>query len=214
MSRYPLAALAALVAATCQAKPIAFANGTTLMAESGAGTMTEMQVFYAPRYNYSVGGGHVDLTSELDGRTRHISYARLNALLHRWNMDAAQANLFIWGGAGAASGNSFAGTRLSWHTGAQADFETRRVYASVKTDQQYSAVFSHRINTLQLGLAPYKHDYAGLATWLVVQARQYSGGLFAGTESALLLRLFKASAWLEAGITNRHKLQAMAMFNF
>ncbi len=214
MPRYYSAALAMLVAATCQAKPIAFANGTTVMAEYGAGTMTELQVFYAPRYNYSFGGGHVDLNSELDDRARHITYARLNVLVHRWNMDAAQANVFAWGGAGAATGNTFNGSRLSWHAGAQADYETRRIYASLKTDGQYSAVYSHRIDTLQLGLAPYRHDYGTLATWFVVQARHYTGGLYAGTESALLLRLFKGGTWIEAGITSHHKLQAMAMFNF
>ena len=33
---------------------------------------------------------------------------------------------------------------------------------------------SRRIDTLQLGLAPYKHDYAGLATWVALQGRRYS----------------------------------------
>ena len=45
------------------AKPIAFAEGTTVMAEYGAGTMTEAQAFYAPRFDLSVGGGHVELAS-------------------------------------------------------------------------------------------------------------------------------------------------------
>lgn len=39
------------------AKPIAFAKGKTLMLEYGAGTMNEVQLFYAPRYWASVGGG-------------------------------------------------------------------------------------------------------------------------------------------------------------
>jgi hypothetical protein len=29
-----------------------------------------------------------------------------------------------------------------------------------------------------------------------------------------LLRLFKGGAWVEAGVTNGGKVQAMAMFNF
>ena len=39
------------------AKPIAFADGYTVMAEYGAGPMKEAQLFYAPRYDFSVGGG-------------------------------------------------------------------------------------------------------------------------------------------------------------
>lgn len=215
MSRFYVGLCAAVaVAAPALAKPIAFAQGTTVMAEYGAGTMQELQVFYAPRFDLSLGGGHVDLDSELTNRTRHVIYARLNDLVHRWNLDAAQANAFAWGGAGAATGNTFTGTRLALNAGAQADYETRRIYASLKTDWQWSPVFSHRIDTLQLGFAPYKHEYGGVATWFVLQARQYTGGLRAGTESAALLRLFKGGAWIEAGVTNSHKLQAMAMFNF
>jgi len=208
------AALALAGPISAIAKPIAYANGTTVMAEYGGGTMTEAQVFYAPRYDYSVGGGHLELASDESATVRLINYARLNYLAHRWNLDAAQANIFVWGGLGSASGNTFSGTRLAENAGAQGDFETRRIYASFKSDWHGSSAFSNRIDTLQLGLAPYKHDYGGLATWFLLQARQYTGDIHRGTESALLLRLFKGGAWVEAGVTNGGKLQAMAMFNF
>lgn len=215
MSRYLLGTCVALAAWGCAvAKPIAFANGTTVMAEYGAGTMQEFQIFYAPQYYYSVGGGYVEFASDEGNRTRYITYARLNALAHRWNLESAQGNLFAWGGVGSATGNTFAGSRTTWNAGFQADYETRRVYASLKSDLQYSSAFSVRVDTLQLGLAPYKHNYGGVATWFLLQAREYTGGVHSGTETAALLRLFKGGAWIEAGITNTHKLQAMAMFNF
>ena len=204
----------AAVAAQANAKPVAFADGTTVMAEYGAGTMEELQIFYAPRFDYSVGGGHVDFTSDEDGHREHINYARLNWLAHRWNLDDAQANLFAWGGAGSAMGNRFDGTRFAGNAGVQADYETRRIYASVKLDLQRSAEFSNRVDTLQLGVAPYKHDYGGVATWFVFQARHYTGELHSGIETAALLRLFKGGAWIEAGVTNSGKVQAMSMFNF
>jgi hypothetical protein len=201
-------------AAPAMAKPIAFADGTTVMAEYGAGTMQELQIFYAPRFDCSAGGGHVDFTSDVDGHTEHINYARLNWLARRWNLDDAQANIFVWGGAGSATGNKFDGTRATGNAGAQFDYETRRIYASVKSDLQRSSEFSNRIDTLQLGLAPYKHDYGGIATWFVFQARHYTGELHSGIETAALLRLFKGGAWIEAGVTNAGNVQAMAMFNF
>jgi len=68
--------------------------------------------------------------------------------------------------------------------------------------------------TLQLGLAPYRHHYEGLATWFVLQGRDYTGEIHDGIEWAALLRLFKGSAWVEAGATTDGKLQAMFMFNF
>jgi hypothetical protein len=105
--------LVVAVAAPAFPKPIAFADGTTVMAEYGAGTMQELQIFYAPRFDYSLGGGHLDFTSDEDGHREHINYARLNWLAHRWNLDDAQANVFVWGGAGSATSNRFEGARLT-----------------------------------------------------------------------------------------------------
>ncbi len=207
-------ALLALLPLAATAKPIAFAKGTTLMAEYGAGTMNEAQLFYAPRYWYSFGGGWLELRSEDDTTQRHITYLRGNLLAKRWNLPAAQANVFVWGGLGRATGNDFEGSELARNIGAQFDYETRRVYGAFRSDLQESDRFSYRIDTLQLGWAPYKHDYDTLATWFVVQGRQYTGGLYDGVETALLVRFFKGGAWVEVGATTDGKLQAMAMFNF
>lgn len=196
------------------AKPIAFAKGTTAMFEYGAGTMNEAQVFYAPRYWWSTGVGWTALTSEDGARQRHIAYIRGNLLAKRWNLPSAQANVFVWGGLGRATGNDFDGSTLARNAGFQADFETRRLYAAFRSDLQESDRYSHRIDTLQLGWAPYTHDYDTLATWFVVQGRRYTGDLFDGTETALLVRFFKGGTWVELGATTDGKLQAMAMFTF
>lgn len=197
-----------------EAKPIAFAHGTSIMAEYGGNTMREVQVFYAPRFDLSLGGGHVRLASEIDGRQRDITYARVNLLPKRWNLESAQANVFVWGGLGSAKLSERRGAVLAANAGAQFDYETRRVYFSVKSDLQRADQFSHRIDTLQFGIAPYAHDYDTLATWLLLQGRRYAGHLQDGTEAALLLRLFKGNKWLEAGVTDGGKLQAMFMLNF
>jgi hypothetical protein len=199
---------------TAQAKPIAFANGTTAMAEYGAGTMTEAQAFYAPSYRYSLGGGHLSLNSDLNDNTRDITYLRFNYLPKRWNMEAAQANVFVWGSVGRAHIGETDANEVAWNVGGQFDYESRRVYASLRSDLHEGSSFSNRIDTLQLGIAPYEHDYETLAIWFVVQARNYTGGLYDGTEWAGLLRFFKRNAWLEAGLTAEGKLQAMLMFNF
>ncbi|MDI9239121.1 hypothetical protein QLQ15_09385 [Lysobacter sp. LF1] len=206
--------LLGLLPALAAAKPIAFAKGTTVMVEHGAGTMNEAQVFYAPRYWYSAGGGWLELDSEDGRKQRHITYLRGNLLAKRWNMPAAQANVFVWGGLGRATGNDFEGSDLARNIGFQADYETRRVYGAFRSDLQESDHFSHRIDTLQLGWAPYKHDYNTLATWFVVQGRRYTGDLFDGTETAFLVRFFKGGTWVEIGATTDGKVQAMAMFNF
>ncbi|MBN8742568.1 MAG: hypothetical protein BGP24_07685 [Lysobacterales bacterium 69-70] len=196
------------------AKPIAFARGTTVMAEYGAGTMNEIQAFYAPRYWWSLGASWLELKSEDGATQRHIELARANLLAKRWNLPGAQANAFVWGGLGRATGNDFAGSTLARNAGFQADYETRRVYAAFRSDLEESRYFSHRIDTLQLGWAPYAHDYDTVATWFVVQGRRYTGDLVRGTETAFLLRFFKGGVWVEAGASRDGKPQAMAMFNF
>ena len=196
------------------AKPIAFAHGTTVMAEYGAGMMNEAQVFYAPKYFWSLGLGYTELDSRLAEQRREITYARANYLVKRWNMESAQANAFVWGGAGNAYVSETRAHEFTWNAGGQFDYETRRVYGSLKTDLFRSAAFTHRIDTVQLGVAPYKHDIETLATWFVVQGRRYTGNMEDGTEVAFLLRLFRKGAWVEAGATTDGKLQAMAMVNF
>jgi hypothetical protein len=217
MLKQPAGVLAGVLLAFAQggeAKPIAFANGTTLMAEYGAGTMEETQAFYAPTYWLSLGGGWLRTDSDIDGSTRDIRYLRANYLVHRWNLDDAQANVFVWGGLGSATGSAFRGSVLDRNAGFQADYETRKVYVSLMSDLHESDRYSQRVDTLQLGFAPYAHDYNDLATWFVVQARDYSGGLRRGVEWAALVRLFKGGAWVEAGVTAKGKPQLMMMFNF
>ena len=209
-----LCLLGALLPAAAIAKPIAFAKGKAVMAEYGADTMNEVQFFYAPKYWWSGGAGWLELKSKDSHKQRHIAYVRANLLAKRWNLPAAQANVFVWGGAGQAYVSEQNDHVAAWNAGAQVDYETRRVYASLKTDLHRSSDFSHRIDTLQLGIAPYKHDFNSLATWFVLQGRQYTGEIHDGTEWALLLRLFKRGAWIEAGVTDDGKLQAMAMVNF
>jgi hypothetical protein len=199
---------------SADAKPIAFADGTTVMAEYGAGTMVEAQVFYAPTHRYSLGAGHLALNSDLNQSTWDITYVRGNYLAKRWNMEAAQANVFVWGSAGRAHISGADTDELAWNLGGQLDYETRRLYSSLRTELHEASSFSHRIDTLQLGVAPYQHDYETLAIWFVVQGRNYTGQLFDGVEWAGLIRLFKHNTWVEAGLTREGKLQAMLMFNF
>ncbi|HUR39561.1 MAG TPA: hypothetical protein VM240_00160 [Verrucomicrobiae bacterium] len=209
-----IALLALSCATPAAAKPIAFQNGVTMMAEYGAGTMLETQAFYAPQYWYSVGAGYLRLEDEDRTFTRDIPYARANLLVKRWNTPGAQANVFAYGGLGAARGSDFEGTELATNAGLQFDAESLRWYGSAKVDWQRSDEFDHRIDTAQLGIAPYKHDYNKLATWVVLQGRHYTGGLYDGIEAAVLLRFFRGPLWVEAGVTNDGYPQAMVMFNY
>ena len=107
--------------ASAVGKPIAFARGTTYMVERGAGTMNEAQIFYAPKYWWSAGGGWLELESDDGTKHRHITYGRVNLLAKRWNLPRAQANVFVWGGLGRAIGNDVEGRTTPQNAGAQRD---------------------------------------------------------------------------------------------
>lgn len=210
----PCALALGLIATPLAAKPIAFAQGWTFMGEYGGRTMTEVQGYYAPGYRYSLGGGWIELEQEDGDFDRRVAYVRANALLRRWNLPAAQGNLFAWGGVGRATGSDFEGATTAANTGLQADYETRRVYASLRSDLQYSRRFAHRIDTVQLGWSPYAHEYDSIATWFLVQARHTTGELYDGVEPALVLRLFKGPVWVEIGGSSKGEVQAMFMLNY
>jgi len=184
------------------------------MAEYGAGMMTEVQAFYAPTYRYSLGGGHLALQGEDGALTRDYTYVRANFLPKRWNLPSAQANVFVWGSVGRAHVGELDENQFGWNVGGQIDYETRQFYSSLRTDLYEASAYSHRIDTLQLGVSPRAHDIDTLAVWFVLQAREFTGGLYDGTEVAALVRLFKGNAWVEAGLTQDGKVQAMLMFNF
>lgn len=228
-----------LLAQVAQARPIVFARSTNLMLDYREGAMAEAQIYYAPEHWYSVGLGHTDLSTDKMEARHSVSYARINLLAKRWNMEGAQANIFGWAGLGSAYVGQYTVSidappsehdhgpppdpttgiipsldATAYHVGGQIDFETQRFYTSFKTDLFDSNLFWHRADTLQVGFSPYRHDTNGLATWLIVSGRNYAGDMHEGTDLAFLLRFFKKRSWIEAGATTEGKIQAMAMFNF
>lgn len=220
------------------ARPIVYAHSLTLMADYSDDSMQEIQAFYAPRFNWSYGVGNLVLEGHGASTQHEVSYARLNLLAKRWNLEAAQANIFGWGGVGSAHSTEWVpevpgdsgghghgadpvtvpgyertSSATAWNVGGQIDYETRRIYTSLRTDFYNSSIFWHRIDTVQFGVAPYQHDMNTLATWLVISGKRHSGDSHEAEEVALLLRFFKKRFWIEAGATTDGKLRAHAMFN-
>ena len=232
MPRILIAALALSLPLPAFAKPIAFSDGWTVMAEYGTNTMRETQTFYAPKYWWSGGLSYTKLIAHDKRFEREIPNVQANLLVKRWNLPAAQGNFFVWAGVGSARGfdtidsphaakheapalerRGFSDAATT-HLGGQLDYETRSIYSSLKTDWFRSSRFSHRVDTLQLGWAPFEHDYEDLAVWFLVQARRYTGAIMPGTETIPMIRLFKGNFWIEAGADRKGRAQVMIMMNF
>ena len=222
------------VASTATARPILYADSTTIAADYRSESMRELQISYAPTPFLSLGLGHLELVGSGPGHEHQIQFARLNLLAKRWNLEAAQGNIFLWGGAGrskqeiapgardsgqhnhgaAQPGQTLVLNETAGNIGGQIDYETTRIYVSFATDSQFATSFTHRMDTLQLGFAPYEHTADGLATFFLISGTQFSGNLQQDTQVSVLLRLFKKRTWIEAGVTTDGKPQARFMLTF
>ena len=205
---------AALFAAPAIARPIAYADSTTLMTSWVPDAEFETLLLYAPEYWLSFGPTHMRVQSH-DGRhERRYTTFRVNGLAKRWNLPRAQANAFGWASLGGVSGTGLRGSQTVWNAGLQLDYETRRVYFAAQTDWYRSRDTRHRFDQFQAGIAPYEHDVDVVATWFVAQAERSTGVLDEGTDYSLLLRLFKGTTWVEAGVGEGGKLVTYFMYTF
>ncbi|MCU0754786.1 MAG: hypothetical protein MUE46_06640 [Xanthomonadales bacterium] len=201
---------------TSTARPIAYADATTFMAEYGRDSR-DLSLYYAPRFDRSYGGGWHRYRREAHHGTaleREFHFLRINHLAHRWNLPRAQANAFLWASLGVARGSEFSGRKSAANLGFQLDYETLRVYTMLKSDYWHTSPYSHRMDVAQFGFAPYQHRYGGWATWLVAQLDQSSGALDREQGGAVMLRFFNQTTWIEAGVDNDGKPRANLMINF
>lgn len=214
--------------APIQAKPIAFADGTTFMHERDR-NMIQTELFYAPQHWWSIGLAQSTMQSDDKLRQMEANYVQVNFLVKRWNMPNAQGNIFASAGYGlvnstkeSVSGVAHPGHVVSQRAnysengrriGLQGDYETRQFYTSLKVDVHQTPLFFERIDTGQIGFSPVAHDYEDLAIWFVAQVKKYRG-MNDKTEGGAFVRLFKKNIWLEVGMTEGRKSQIMLMINY
>lgn len=100
-------------------------------------------------------------------QNNEMGLLKLNHLLWRYNGDDSQANVYLHGGVGIEDQEfDEKRTRGSYLYGAEADWETRSLYTSVKHYQfQDIAVSQARI-----GFSPNKAAFENLQTWFMLQA--------------------------------------------
>lgn len=193
------------------ARPVSYADGHMLMAEHDADAF-HASYTYSPSFRWSASLG--TLRHDALGRSGRLSldYLRAARLLHRWNLPAAQANAFAWGGLGRA--RTDLGDGIARHIGLQLDYETRRVYTSFVSELHEGGGWSHRFDAASLGWAPYEHDVDRMATWIVLKGTRATNADDRDVKGALFLRFFTTRWWLEAGADEDGRPLANLMLNF
>jgi hypothetical protein len=212
MKRLSTCLAAGLVAGGAMAAPMGFKDSTMLMADFSP-NWRESWVNHAftPRDAFGVGGLY--MRSDDETRSRTLAEATYTRLAKRWNLEHAQANVWLFAGAGAIRGNDFEGTRFAWAPGLQLDYETTRVYLAATARLYRAEGLNHDFASARAGFSFYEVDYDEVQPWLIVEARRMRG-LSEKTEITPMLRLIHNRYFVEFGVNTDKQARANLMYTF
>ena len=194
------------------AHPVTYPGNTMFMFE-GSAKMQDFNAWYTFAPNHAAGVGWMGIKADDQARERRIANVHYNWRVRRWNFPDAQANIYLLGGLGYATGNDFLGTKFTAMPGAQLDYETQRVYLGVRGHVTRSSAFHHNFSNAQFGWAPYKAEYEELAPWLVLDVR-YTSNLGNKVEVTPMVRLIQKNFFVEAGVSIEGRPRFTLMVNF
>jgi len=192
------------------AHPVTYQDGRVLTS-SFDGHRLDILGSYSYTHRDAIGLSYSRLRDRA-GEQNYFLVPRISHLLKRWNMPAAQANIYLWGGAGMNYSES--DTRLAGTAGFQSDYETRRIYTQADADTLL-AEGSRDFNRARyrFGVAPYLAEFDELQTFLIAEAR-YASYRNDKITFGPVVRLFYQTYLMELGVDNNGDLMAMGMIHF
>jgi hypothetical protein len=175
------------------AHPVTYKGGTMIKSMFRQ-DMSQNSVTYSFHRQMAVGAGVDRFLAQ--GNETSWGFVELNALVKRWNLEEAQANIYLTSGMGSMVQNSrgeFAGK-----AGIQADYETRKFY----TLAQYTSWFSKDVDMqyamYRVGFAPFVAGYNDLAIWAILQT-DYNRDMRKNIQVTPLLRFYYKNILWEFG---------------
>ena len=201
------AALIALVSGA-RAGPMGFDGSQMAMGDFGP-NWREAWVNHAYTPRDAIGIGGLFMRSDDERMTRDVAELTYTRLMARWNLPHAQANAWLWVGAGGIRGNGYAGTRTLLAPGIQLDYETTRVYVAAFGRLYRAEGLRHDYAAVRAGFSFYEAAYEETQPWLIVEAR-HMRGLSERVEITPMLRLIDKGYFVEAGLNT----EKQARFNF
>jgi hypothetical protein len=213
-----------LLRAAALASALAFGPGAALAAPMGfKGSVMAMGDFgpnwreswanYAFTARDAIGAGGLYMRSDDETRTRTMAELNYTRLLQRWNLEHAQANVWLFAGVGAIRGNDFAGSKFAYAPGVQVDYETTRVYVAATARLYRASGLNHDFGSLRAGFSFYEADYDEIQPWLLVEARRMRG-LSDKTEITPMLRFIHNRYFVELGVNTDRQARASFMYVF
>jgi hypothetical protein len=194
------------------AAPMGFKDSVMFMGDSSP-NWRESWANYAFTPRDAVGAGAVYMRSDDETRTRTLAELNYTRLIKRWNLEDAQANVWLLAGVGALRGNDFPGSKFAYAPGVQVDYETTRVYFAATGRLYRASGLNHDFGAIRAGFSFYEVDYDETQPWLVLEARRMRG-LSDKTEITPMLRLIHNRYFVEFGVNNSRQARANLMYIF
>lgn len=148
--------------------PTSYEGGFALMSELHP-EIQEISMIYSPKYWLGLGIVTMRSPDEFELATSQIAW-----LVNRWNLPEAQGNFYLLGGLGHGkleSKGSLSGQEGAiYRFGAQADFETRRIYTFLRYVEHRFTDRNERLNNqlaAAVGFAPYLGKFDELNSWII-----------------------------------------------
>lgn len=199
-------------AGTAIAAPMGFKDSVMAMGDFGP-NWRESWANYAFTARDAIGVGGLYMRSDDETKTRTLAEVNYTRLLQRWNLQNAQANVWLFAGIGSIRGNDFSGSKVAYAPGVQVDYETTRVYFAATARLYRASGLNHDFGSLRAGFSFYEADYDETQPWLVLEARRMRG-LSDKTEITPMLRLIHSRYFVELGVNNSRQARASFMYIF
>lgn len=145
------------------AHPVIYKDGWALSSANMA-DYSNNYVMHSFTNKFAIGVDHWRFTK--DDADTEMGLLKLNHLLWRSNGEDYQANVYVHGGVGVRDQEwNPRGTFGDYVVGAEADWETRKLFSSLKY-YQFSDI---NMTQARVGFSPNIADFKSLQTWFMVQ---------------------------------------------
>jgi hypothetical protein len=192
--------------------PMGFKGSVMAMGDFGP-NWRESWANYALTARDAIGGGGLYMRSDDETKTRTLAEVNYTRLLKRWNLEDAQANVWLFAGIGSIRGSDFSGSKFAYAPGVQVDYETTRVYFAATARLYRASGLNHDFGSLRAGFSFYEVDYDEIQPWLVLEARRMRE-LSDKTEITPMLRLIHNRYFVELGVNTARQARANFMYVF
>lgn len=150
------------------AHPVIYKDGVAL-SSTNMPSYSENYLMYSFSSQWSLGAGHYRFSRDDDNT--EMGLIKLNHLLWRKNGEDYQANIYLHGGLGVVDQEiGRRSTRETYMAGVEGDWETRKLFTSLKHFEFHSPAFMDTSMTqARIGFSPVLSDFKDLQTWLMLQ---------------------------------------------